>query len=194
MTWRLNMNKFTTKFNLGLPKVSDSALNSFLTVFLVIAILGAFGTLGYAIAVPKIGERFTEFYILGINGKAEDYPTEYVMNDSQITQVIYGDGTLDANHGWGTVTLGIVNHEQQTDVYSVKMTIDGDPISIDINGTISDVLGPIEMQQGEKWEQEIGIIPQHIGDNQKVELLLFKDTETTVEDSLRLWINVQQRK
>ena len=30
----------------------------------------------YVIITPKEGEKFTEFYILGPNGTASDYPTE----------------------------------------------------------------------------------------------------------------------
>ena len=71
------------------------------------------------------------------------------------------------------------------------MIIDYQPVSIDFGGTITDILGPITLQQGEKWENAIGITPQHIGDNQEVDLLLFKGTETTPENSLHLFINVK---
>jgi len=63
-------------------------------------------------------------------------------------------------------------------------------VNIISSGTIADILGPIELQQGEKMEKEIGIVPLHLGENQKVELLLFKGVETQSEDYLRLWINV----
>lgn len=44
---------------------------------LIVAILGAIGALGYVIATPKSGPGFTEFYILGLGGKAEKYPSEW---------------------------------------------------------------------------------------------------------------------
>ena len=50
--------------------------NRVLYITLVLALLGALGTLGYIIATPKAGERFTEFYLLGLEGKATDYPKE----------------------------------------------------------------------------------------------------------------------
>jgi uncharacterized membrane protein len=188
---RITTNKFTTEVTLSLPVCTGITFNKSLSIILIFAIFFAFVILGYTVAVPKIGERFTDFYILGVNGKAQDYPTEYVMNDGMVTQVIYGDGTVDANHPLGTVTLGIVNHEHQTEVYSVNMTIDGKPVSIEILGRINDSLRPIELKEGEKWENEIEIIPQNSGDNQKVELLLFKGIETTAENSLHFWINVK---
>ena len=184
-------NIFTTEFNLHFPRRGLSKINRYLFIILIVAIIGALGVLSYSIAVPRIGERFTEFYILGINGQAQDYPTEYIMDKGNITQVLYSDGTLDATSGLGIVTLGIVNHEYQIVVYSVKMTIDDESVNIYSGGTIKDTLGPIELKQEEKWEKEIGIIPLNTGENQKVELLLFEGTETTLKNSLRLRINVK---
>jgi len=165
--------------------------NKILTIILVLALLGALVALGYTVANPKITEKFTEFYILGINGKAEDYPSEYFMKNGVVTEVIYGDGILDANHGLGIVTVGIVNHEQQIEKYSVKISIDGTSTAIDFNGSKVDELGPVELQKGQKLELAIGILPQHIGDNQQVDILLFKDSETIPENSLRIFINVK---
>ena len=188
----LKTNIFPAEFALTLPGWGGSTLNKSLSIVLVIVIFVALGTLGYTIALPKIGERFTEFYILGIKGKAQDYPTEFFINYLGVTQVIYGNGTFEAMSGAGSVTLGIVNHEQQTEVYFVKMTINGEAVNIDFGGTNTTILGPIELQQGEKWENAIGIVPHRTGDNQKVELLLFKGAETAPENSLHFWINVKQ--
>jgi len=46
-----------------------------------VAILGAIGTLGYVIATPKVGERFTEVYVLGLESKAIDYPRELKVGE-----------------------------------------------------------------------------------------------------------------
>ena len=53
-------------------------LDKALSIVLILAILGAIGTLAYVIASPKVGERFTEFYILGLEGKAEGYPKKLI--------------------------------------------------------------------------------------------------------------------
>lgn len=45
------------------------------------SILGAIGTLAYVIITPKAGERFTEFYILGLEGKADNYPDELTVGE-----------------------------------------------------------------------------------------------------------------
>jgi len=188
----LRVNIFTTEFTLRLPNLRGGILSKSLSIVLVIAIFGAFATLAYTLAEPKIGEKFNEFYILGIDRKAEDYPTLYILNNGNVTQVIYDDGTVDAISGFGKVILGIVNQRQQTEVCYVQMTINDQSANIEFGGTITNILGPIELQQGEQWENEIGIIPDHIGNSQEVELFLYSNTETTAEDSLHFWINVKQ--
>ena len=35
-----------------------------------------------SIAVPKVGEKFTEFYILGENGTAVDYPNLIIVGQN----------------------------------------------------------------------------------------------------------------
>jgi uncharacterized membrane protein len=185
-------NPFTSEFTVKLPIWGSGKFNNPLSISLTIIIFITLGVLSYTIAAPKVGETFMEFYILGAQGKAQDYPIEYSLKNGQIIQIKYSDGTIDDITGFGTITLGIINHEQQTIMCSVKMTIDGEQTSINFNGTATNVIGPIVVKQGEKWEEKIGIVPQHLGNNQKVELLLFKINETTPENSLHFWINVKQ--
>ena len=52
-----------------------------LRLAVIIAILGAPGVLGYVIATPTAGEKSTEFYIVGTEGKAADYPRELVVGE-----------------------------------------------------------------------------------------------------------------
>jgi len=186
--------RITTTFTFNLPRWGEGTFNGVLSIALIIAIVVALGAAGYFVVVPKIGENFSEFYILGTEGKAQNYPNEYIMNDGLITQVIYSNGTVDVASKMGAVTIGIVNHEQQTVIYYLKMIIDGEKVSINFGGQITDSLGPIQLQQGEKWENSINIIPQHLADNQKVELLLFEGLETTPKYSLHFWINVVSAK
>ncbi len=74
-----------------------------LTVILVLAILSSVFALGYVIAVPRDGEHFTEFYVLGPGGKATDYPSNLTVNQS------------------GPVILGIANHEYRTVTYTIEV-------------------------------------------------------------------------
>ena len=180
--------------NLKIPGIwQGSPLNKTLNVILIVAILGAVGTLIYTVAKPKVGEKFTEFYLLGINGTAADYPTDFVLNsNSDVVSVQYGTNTPAVSENWGRLTLGIVNHEQQNTTYTVIMQIDGKQVGIPFQGGIVQNLGPIVLAPEAKWEQEIGIVPQHTGENQEVELLLYKDNGTEPYLTLHLWVNVTQ--
>ena len=80
-----------------------SKLDKALTVILVIAIISSIATLAYVITHPKPGEKFTEFYILGPNGKAADYPTKLFVGEN------------------ATVILGIANHEYRNVTYYVEV-------------------------------------------------------------------------
>lgn len=73
-----------------------------LIVTLVTAVLVAVAATAYIAVVPKEGEKFTEFYILGPKGKAADYPTEFMAGTPQ------------------TVIIGIGNHEYRDIAYTVE--------------------------------------------------------------------------
>ena len=174
-------------------------MNKVLNIVLIIAILGAIGTLFYTVAKPK-GERFTEFYLLGINGQAADYPSYFVIESSQfpvpsskpqVFNVQYGEDTPPVNEKWGRVTLNIVNHERQETSYIVKMVIDGQAVEIPFEGDNIQEIGPVVLAPENKWEQEIGILPQYAGENQKVELFLYKDGSSKPYLNLHLWIDVE---
>jgi uncharacterized membrane protein len=77
-------------------QTGSNALGKILSVIIVLAILGAVGALAYTIAVPPITERFTEFYILGTDGKAMGYPQNLALGQE------------------GSVIVGITNREHET--------------------------------------------------------------------------------
>lgn len=81
---------------------SASRFDRILSVALIAAVLVAAATTVFIIAVPKEGEKFTEFYILGPRGKAADYPTEFMSGTPQ------------------TVIIGIGNHEYRDITYTVE--------------------------------------------------------------------------
>ncbi|MDH7508568.1 MAG: DUF1616 domain-containing protein [Methanomassiliicoccales archaeon] len=77
----------------------DRALN----IILVISIAASLIALVYVIAVPKQGEKFTEFYILGPDGKAHNYPTNLTVGEN------------------ATIIIGIANHEYREVNYAVEI-------------------------------------------------------------------------
>ena len=186
------LSRFVTELNIGFPLLVGSKLNRSVSLILIAATVLGLGTLAYSLATASSrNEKFSEFYVLGINGKAENYPTEFIMNNQKITAVLYGNGIVQTTGGPGAITLGVVNHEKERVVYSIKATIDGEPAQLYLGGKAMSTLGDIELREGQRWENAIGIAPQHQGTNQEVELLLFKGTDTTAEQSLHFWITVQ---
>jgi uncharacterized membrane protein len=109
------------------------------------------GALAYVVAVPKIGETFTEFYVLGANGTAENYPDE--LSPGEITWVV----------------VGIVNYEQEQVTYRLDLNVG--------ENKLSEIAG-IVLEYKEKWEQEIPFaLNNSAGERQKLELVLYKDNE-----------------
>ena len=141
-------------------------VDKILSIILVVAIVGAIAALGYVIAAPKLGESFTEFYILGSEGKAEGYTKELVVGEE------------------GKLVVGIVNREQETVSYRVEITIDGAR-----HGEI----GPVVLHHEDRWEREVSFIPTQLGDNQKVELLLYKQGQSEAYQSLHLGVKVRSK-
>ena len=137
--------------------------NRVLSIILVITIMGALGALGYVIATPKVGEKFTEFYILGLEGEAVDYPREMVVGEE------------------GRVIVGMMNWEHETVSYRIEVRIDG---------VKHKEVGAVVLEHDEKWEGEINFVPTVAGDNQKAEFLLYKQGQSEAYQSLHLWVNV----
>jgi len=147
---------------------AQSKLDKALTIVLVFAIIAAIGTLIYVISTPKVGEKFTEFYILGERGKAEGYPRELVVGET------------------GYVILGIVNHEYEPVTYTAKVLIGGEE---------NKSIGPVTLKNKEKWEKKIGFTPTKPGGNIKVQFLLFREDQPEEPyRSLHLWIDVVEKK
>jgi uncharacterized membrane protein len=139
-------------------------LNKSLSIVLVLAIIGAIGAIVYFTTTHKSGDAFTEFYLLGPGGKAENFPEKLIVGEK------------------GKVIVGIVNHEHKQTSYWVQILIDSHK---------NNETGPILLNDGEKWENTMAFIPNQASDNQTVEFLLFKGKETEPPtDSLYLLINI----
>jgi uncharacterized membrane protein len=68
-------------------------IDGVLTVILILVIVAAIGMAYFALAAPKIGEKFTEFYVLDPVSKIDSYQTDLKINSLV------------------TYPIGIINHE-----------------------------------------------------------------------------------
>ena len=114
--------------------------------------------------MPEKGNGFTEFYILGANGKAEGYPKNLKEGDT------------------AAVIVGVINGEHAEVQYR---------LFVKTGDVIINKIEPITPAKGHKWEQRVSFIPTKTGDNQKVEFLLYKDAGTYPYLSLNLRIDVK---
>lgn len=145
------------KFNLG-----QNVLDKGLSIFLISAIMVSFATLFYVVVTPKIGERFTEFYLLDQNGTTSDYPTDLIVGEE------------------GKIMICIVNHEHENITYSLKVVFNGSLI----------IKEKVFLNNNEKWEKLFLFKARKKGENQKLKFLLFKDQKTEAYRTLHLWIRI----
>jgi uncharacterized membrane protein len=165
----------TSLFRFRLPGRAGNLFNRRLSAFLFVGILAAVGILIFCIVSPRVIEKTTEYYILGINSKADEYPSVFLMKNNQIVSVRYGKLINRTSSEPARVTLGITNHEHHDTVYSVAITIDGQPVGVFNGGQFLNRIEQIALPQNGRWEQEIGFTPVHAGDHQKVEFLFYKN-------------------
>ena len=132
--------------------------------FMGLAALG--GLAAHFASIPIIGERFTEFYLLGPNGKIADYPTNMTVGETR------------------TLIIGVVNREYETINYTVEVRMENETITT-ING--------ITLAHGEKWEQNYTLIPHKVGDGMKLEFLLYTQGNPEPYNELHIWISVEPK-
>ena len=159
--------KFSVNFGQFFAKLrrsfqTESRTEKILTIVLVLSILLAIGTVAFVILQPKQGEKFTEFYLLGPDGKASNYPTNLTVGEN------------------ATVVVGIVNHEYATTNYHLVVRVD--------NNTIQE--GNITLADKEKTEIPISFTAATVG-QKKMEFVLYKLPDTTNPyRNLHLWYTV----
>lgn len=140
----------------------QSKINKILSTVLILSIIFAITTTAYIIVTPTEGESFTEFYILGPEGMASNYPTNLTTGQE------------------GNVIIGVVNHENENTDYHLIVTSD--------NTVLLDQV--LTLQDGEKVEIPFNFTAGETGER-KIEFILFKlPDNNNVYRSLHLWINI----
>ncbi|MGA9141203.1 MAG: DUF1616 domain-containing protein [Methanocella sp.] len=146
---------------------SDNRLDRILTVVLICAIVMSLLVLAYVVVVPKQGEKFTEFYILGPDGKAENYPTMFAIGDQQ------------------PVIAGVANHEYRDVTYDLIVTLND-------SSTITEIYSDrFTLANNQTWEKTVSIKPDRTGSKMKLEFDLYADGNMTAPyREVHLWVDV----
>jgi len=126
---------------------------------LVVALLSA-----AAIAIlPRPGERFIEFYMLGSEGLAESFPRQKAAGQPL------------------AVTIGLHNQEGVAGSYRAEARDD--------EGVIGGA-GPFFLKAGEQIEAPLTFTPQQTGDDVLVTISLYRDDQPGAYRTLKLWLKV----
>jgi uncharacterized membrane protein len=136
--------------------------NRVLYRILALALLTAAVAATAIIVLPKPGERFTEFYVLGPEGLAEGYPRTAAVGQAL------------------EVPVGIVNREGRTAVYLLRIELDDQLLAR---------IGPILLASGQTWEGPVSFVPSVAGRDLRLEFLLYKDGGDVPYRSLLLWLD-----
>ena len=134
-----------------------------LAVALIFSIAALGGTSLFFSARPKVGERFTEFYVLGPGRQAEGYPRE--VASGQPTALIVGVG----------------NYEQTDVEYTVEVA----------GGARTAQVARVRLGHGERWEGPYALTLTEPGEA-KIRLLLYRQGDREPYRSLQLWITVRE--
>ena len=144
-------------------------INKVVSASLAMAILATLGCLGYIIVTPKQSEKFTAFYILNKEGRAENYQKQVTVGEPVI------------------VMIGIANNEYEPMSYRVGITLDNTNYNEIIIG---------ELAHEEKLQEIFSFTIDKKGNNRKVEFWLYKngESEPYFTDPLCLFIDVIEPK
>jgi len=142
---------------------SGGVLDRSLTVALAVSIFAALGTFLFVLAKPEVGERFTEFYVLGPYGEADRYPTGV-----RVGQTI-------------TLMVGVINREHADVQYRIVT---------EVGGQVEQEITGIKLAHDQKWEQRLTFALYNPGTDQRINFLLYREELEEPYRSLHLWVDV----
>lgn len=160
---------------------TDAALNMMLVVSLLLAV----SSVGYAVAVPPQGEQFSEFYLLTEQSDgelvADDYPQEIAVTDRP------------------ELIVGIGNQEYEQTNYTVivqlqEVTIEGNTTTVEERREIDRFA--VSVAHNETHHERHTLVPTRTGENLRVQYLLYTGevpetlTAETAYRELHLWMNI----
>jgi uncharacterized membrane protein len=174
-----------------------------LNVVMVLSILLAASSVGYAVMVPQEGESFSELYLLTENESgglvADDYPTNFTQGQGK--QLFVGVG----NHEHEDVQYSVVVELQRVDVqyFENGTQVSNVTNSTNVTNVSVDVQEEEDLQRftptvaaNETWQERHTVTPTLTGDRLRLVYLLYKGdapANPTTENAYRevhLWVNV----
>jgi len=184
-------NRFVIKIDIRFNK-SKSKIDKILTLVLISSIIITISLSILLFITPKTGEKFTEFYILGASGIADDYPKDFEIQENK------------------TITLGIINHEYKNINYTIEIWLINQSLGYNqtteknetiyhnmyfkdkFNITLSHIPINIEEKWSPQWEKMYNLSFNRKGE-WKLSFLLFKEKTQDYNQSID-YFNVAEEK
>ncbi|WP_323191087.1 DUF1616 domain-containing protein [Halostella sp. PRR32] len=166
----------------------DTRGDAVLNVVLVLSVLLAVGSVGYAVAAPNEGESFTEFYLVTENETgdlvAEEHPTEFTRGESE------------------EIVAGVVNREHEPEEYQVAVELH----RVELANNSTRILEREAVSQhatgqlghNETWLRTTNVSPTMTGERLRLTYMLYRDgvpdrpTPENAYRELHLWVNVTE--
>jgi len=156
--------------------LTSSAVSSWLRSFQRLKVLASYivvatgvvvfvGIVAWKLQDSVPAETFTEFYILGTEGKARDYPTSLQAGKTH------------------PIIIGVVNHEGTSQTYRV-VVLQGD--------TTVGIVDPLVLGIGQSWESPVDVKPAIVGAATSLEFYLFREPQPEPYRTLRLVLDVTE--
>jgi uncharacterized membrane protein len=140
--------------------------NKALTAVILVSIVVTTATFVYLVLTPT-GDTFTELYILGPSGTTVNYPTQYVLGQVK------------------NVTVGVTNQEQRDTTYDLVIRLN------DTSNATTLYTEKFTLANGETFQKSIPLKPDQIGQNMKMEFLLYRNSDFSAPyRETYLWVNV----
>jgi uncharacterized membrane protein/LysM repeat protein len=156
--------RYALRLELDIPGWrSGGMLDRSLTVALGVSVFAAVGIFLFVLAKPEIGERFTEFYVVGPYGQAADYPTRVVVG-----QPI-------------TLIVGVINREHEEVEYRIVR---------EVGGQAEQQITGIDLAHDQKWEHRLTFALDTPGEGQRLDFLLYRAGQEEPYRSAHLWVDV----
>jgi uncharacterized membrane protein len=144
-----------------------SSRDNAITALVIVATIVSVCAIGYMVFTPKIGEQYTQFYIMDSNGSADNYPREFFIGEQK------------------PIIVSITNHEYRDVNYSLI-------IMLSDNSTRSQLYSEqVIVDNNQTWRRGLNIRPDRPGTGMKLDFLLYADGNMTAPyQECWLWINV----
>jgi uncharacterized membrane protein len=157
VSWRRLVQGIEAVISSGTRERNSRILSRMLTLSIILAI----ATTVLVMAIPKDGEKFSEFYILGQNGDAFNYPQKVAINEPQ------------------HVNIGIKNCEHRDVLYSIEVfavnqNTDASANITEINSMELMDRFSLSLTPDQELERAYSYVVER-GDINRIEFLLFKD-------------------